>query len=61
MEYRNIALDLVPGRFSADKQNTAPQDWYVTYIQGGGLVGALKQATGKASSNPRVKGYKGKK
>lgn len=58
MEYRNIALDLVPGRFSPGRNNTAPKDWYISYIQGGGLQNALRRATGKASDDPRVKGFK---
>ncbi len=59
MEYRNIAMDLVPGRWSPNKKNTAPQDWYVTYIQGGGLKGALAEATNKAGKDPAVRGFKG--
>jgi len=36
MEYRDIALDLVPGRIKG-KRATAPQDWFTTYMQAGGL------------------------
>ena len=60
MEYRNIALDLVPGRYEPGRQNTAPKDWYAIYIQGGGLANALKRATGKASTNPRIRGFRAK-
>jgi len=42
MEYRDIALDLVPGRWRGGMPpNTAPQDWYTTYVQGGELQKAL--------------------
>ena len=59
MEYRNIALDLIPGR-TPKNGNTAPQDWYVGYAQGTGLKNALKRATLKAANDPKVKGFKGK-
>jgi hypothetical protein len=59
MKYRNIALDLVPGRYTENKNNTARQDWYVQYIEGGGLVKTLKEATGKVAQDPKVTGYKG--
>ena len=42
--YRDIALDLVPGRFDPGKKNTAPKDWFVTYTQGGGLNRAIQRA-----------------
>ena len=51
MEYRNIALDLEPGRTPKDG-NTAPQDWYVQYTQGGDMAKALERATGIASKKP---------
>ena len=63
MEYRDIALDLKPGRVSEDpdsrKTNTAKRDWYVRYIEGGGLQKTLKNATGKVAADPKVKGFKG--
>ena len=34
MKYRNIAMDLVPGRFKDGKNNTAGQDWYLLYADG---------------------------
>ena len=34
MKYRNIAMDLVPGRFDKGKKNTAGQDWYLLYADG---------------------------
>jgi len=59
MEYRDIALDLIPGRFEVDKNNTAEQDWFLRYVQGGGLRTALKEATGQASRDPQLRGNKG--
>lgn len=59
MEYRNIAMDLVPGRWDAGKKNTAQKDWYTRYIQAGGLKGALKEATNKVANDPKIKGYRG--
>ncbi len=32
MEYRDIAMDLVPGRVERAKELSAPQDWYVLYL-----------------------------
>lgn len=32
-----IAMDLIPGRWGEGKNNTAPQDWYATYVTGGEL------------------------
>jgi len=47
-KYRDIALDLLPGRVKDGKNNTAPQDWFVTYTQGGGIRNALQRAIRKA-------------
>ena len=58
--YRNIALDLVPGRIKNPDTASAPQDWYRTYAEGGGLVSTLKKATGIAAQNPKIRGFKGK-
>ena len=52
-KYRDVALDLVPGRVEPGKNNTAPKDWFVRYAQGGGLSKALERATGIASKSPR--------
>ena len=60
-DYRNIALDLTPGRVEPGKANTAPQDWYVTYIQAGGMAAALERGTGVASRNPKVRGFKSRR
>ena len=59
-KYRDVAMDLAPGRFSPGKNNSAPQDWYVKYAQGGGMAKALERATGIASKSPKVKGFKGR-
>lgn len=65
MEYRGIALDLDPSKrrlFNADGSrkaiNTAPQDWYRTYVEGGGLRAALARATNRTASKPSIKGFK---
>ena len=59
--YRNIALDLVPGRTEKAREISAPQDWYRTYIEGGSLRDTLAAAVGAAAQNPRVKGFKSSK
>ena len=59
--YRNIALDLVPGRTEKAREISAPQDWYRTYIEGGSLRDTLQAAVGAAAQNPRVKGFKSSK
>jgi len=59
MVYRDIALDLKPGR-TPKTNNTAPEDWYATYIQGGKLRAALERATVKVSKDPKIKNYTGK-
>lgn len=59
MRYRNIAMDLVPGR-TPKTGNTAPQDWFLLYVQGTGLKEALKRATLEAANDPKIKGFKGK-
>ena len=59
MEYRDIAKDLVPGRIKGGGNQTAPQDWYVTYIQGGGLATTLALATNRVTQDPKIKNYRG--
>ena len=61
MKYRDVAMDLAPGRFEPGKNNTADKDWYVKYAQGGGLKSALKEATGNVARDPKIKGYNGPK
>ena len=57
MDYRDIALDLVPGRYQNGKKNTAPQDWYLVFIEGGKLRDILEAATLKAAKIPRIRGF----
>ena len=59
MEYRNIAMDLVPGRFEDGKRNTAPQDWYILYVEGGLLRKRLQQSTNRVANLPKIKGFNG--
>jgi len=58
--YRRIAMDLEPGRTESAQQISAPKDWYVNFIQGGGLSKVLKNSVGAAAKNPRVRGFKAK-
>ena len=56
--YRNIALDLEPGRVENALEISAPQDWYRTYVQGPALRDRLGKSVANAAQNPRVKGFK---
>jgi hypothetical protein len=50
-EYREIAMDLVPGRLKGDNTDyggTAPQDWFENYLQGGQADITIRQATDRA-------------
>ena len=60
MEYRDIAKDIKPGRIKGGGRETAKQDWYINYIQGGGLATTIQLATGKTSQDPKIKNFKGK-
>ena len=40
-----IAMDLEPGRWGEDKNNTAPRDWYLDYVTGGELDKSVAIAT----------------
>ena len=60
MEYRDIAKDIEPGRIKGGGRETAKQDWYINYIQGGGLATTIQLATGKTSQDPKIKNFKGK-
>ena len=53
-------MDLLPGRFEPGRANTADNDWFIKYAQGGGLTKALERATGIASKSPKVKGFNGR-
>ena len=60
MKYRNIAMDLVPGRFKPGKTNTAGQDWYLLYVEGtdGLLKRRIEQNTQRAVQGAdRISGF----
>ena len=57
-EYRNVAMDLVPGRTEMAREISAPQDWYRTYVEGGALTSTLQAAVSTAAQNPSVRGFK---
>jgi len=66
MAYRDIALDLDPGGWRTapsesgkPKENTAPKDWYLTFVQGGKMRQILEAATLKATKDPTIRGFKG--
>ena len=59
MKYRNIAMDLVPGRFDKNKRNTAIQDWYILYVEGVGGVSLrrrLEVSTNRVANLSKIKG-----
>jgi len=59
--YRNIAMDLEPGRFDKNKENTAGQDWYLLYADGPNslLNRRLRQNTQRAVKGAdRISGFK---
>jgi len=58
-EYRNVALDLVPGRIKSGGNETAPQDWFRTYVEGGNLRLTLEQVTDRVAQDPKIRGFKG--
>ena len=55
--YRNIAMDLVPGRTINAREISAPQDWYVKYVQTSMRI-RLGKSVANAAKDPRVKGFK---
>lgn len=63
MKYRNIAMDLEPGRVAEPgqkpKNNTAGQDWYILYVEGGLLKARLQQSTNRVANLPKIKGFNG--
>ena len=66
MRYRDIALDLDPGGWRTQptvtgkpKQNTAPKDWYITFVEGGKMRQILEAATLKAAKDPKIRGFSG--
>ena len=65
MKYRDIALDLDPGGWRTQpkndgepKNNTAPKDWYIRFVQGGRLREILEAATLKTAKDPKIRGFK---
>ena len=60
MAYRDTALDLVDGRYSDYKRNTADKDWYENYVRTE-LRDRLEKTTGKVARLPRIKNFKGGK
>ena len=60
MEYRDLAKDIIPGRIKGGGNETATQDWYENYIQGGGLATTIQLSAGKTSQDPKIKNFKGK-
>ena len=60
MEYREIAKDIIPGRIKGGGNETANQDWYENYIQGGGLATTIQLSAGKTSQDPKIKNFKGR-
>lgn len=58
MVYRNLAMDLEPGRIKEGGRETAPQDWYRTYVEGGKLRAALEQATNRVAQDPKIRGFR---
>ena len=59
-EYRNVALDLVPGRIKNGTTATAVQDWFRSYVEGGNLRLTLQQVTNRVAQDPKIRGFKGK-
>ena len=63
MKYRNIAMDLEPGRVAqpgeTPKANTAGQDWYILYVEGGLLKARLQKSTNRVANLPKIKGFNG--
>ncbi len=64
MNYRDIALDLKPGRLNKSGQlsysDQPAQDWYVKYAQTQ-LRSRLEQTTGKVARLPQLKNFRGGK
>ena len=64
MTYRNLAMDLVPGRLFDEsgvqiaRTSSAEQDWYRRYIEGGSLKATLGAAVNAAAADPKIKGFK---
>ena len=64
MAYRDIALDLDPERVrwkGGQPPNTAPENWYRTYVEAGELRQTLEKATDRVAKNPKIRGFQGPK
>jgi hypothetical protein len=62
MAYRDIAMDLDPDRLrwkGSEPPNTAPDNWYLTYVEAGELRDTLKKATNRAAKSPKIRGFRG--
>lgn len=55
---RDMAMDLMPGR-TPKPGNTAPQDWFIGYVQGGGMRYSLRKAVDRAARDPKIRNYEG--
>ena len=62
MEYRDVALDLLPGRLNKSGElsysDQPAQDWYVKYAQTQ-LRSRLEQTTGKVARLPKLRNFRG--
>ncbi len=57
MEYRDIAMDLKPGRVERAKEISAVRDWYRLYTEVAMKI-TLKEAYDIAIQDPKIRGYK---
>ena len=62
MDYRDIALDLKPGRLNNSGKlsysDQPPQDWYAKYVQTR-LRTRIQETTKKVARLPKIKNFKG--
>ena len=61
VEVLQVVMDLDPDkpRFRPGVNNTAGQDWYILYVEGGLLRRRLEQETKRVANLPKIKGFKG--
>jgi hypothetical protein len=57
--HRDVALDLVPGRLRSDERGvkvggTAPQDWFINYMQGGPFDAVVQVEVDRALRSVRL-------
>jgi hypothetical protein len=48
--YREIAMDLVPGRIKPGGRETAPANWYRTFMDGGAFDALVRKAVAKSAN-----------